>query len=82
MVAQGDFPRSSDRDDFRTLGARLRRLIRRTGLTHSEKPEVVGQIMSTDISAALVQSRLSEGAGGVSGAPVPARPIATPVRSH
>lgn len=56
MVSQGDFLRYSDLDDFRTLGARLRQLIRRSGQTHSEKPEVVRQIMSTDISAAYVDT--------------------------
>ncbi len=60
MVSQGDFLRYSDLDDFRTLGARLRQLIRRTGHTHSEKPEVVGQIMSTDISAAFLDTPIVE----------------------
>ena len=46
MVAQSDFLRYSDLDDYRTLGARVKALIRRSGLTHSDKPEVVGQIMS------------------------------------
>lgn len=60
MVSQGDFLRYSDLDDFRTLGARLRQLIRRSGQTHTEKPEVVGQIMSTDISAAYVDTPIVE----------------------
>jgi CBS domain-containing membrane protein len=60
MVAQGDFLRYSDLDDFRTLGARLRQLITRSGQTHSDKPEVVGQIMSTNVSSAFVDTPIVE----------------------
>ena len=60
MVAQGDFLRYSDLDDFRTLGARLRQLILRTRHTHSDKPEVVGQIMSTNVSSAFVHTPIVE----------------------
>ncbi|WP_426100882.1 HPP family protein [Massilia sp. TSP1-1-2] len=60
MVSQGDFLRYSDLDDFRTLGARLRQLIVRTRHTHSDKPEVVGQIMSTHISSAFVDTPIVE----------------------
>jgi CBS domain-containing membrane protein len=60
MVSQGDFLRYSDLDDFRTLGARLRQLIARTRRTHSDKPEVVGQIMSTAISSAMVDTPIVE----------------------
>ena len=60
IVSQGDFLRYSDLDDFRTLGARLRQLIARTRHTHSNKPEVVGQIMSTDVSCASVDTPIVE----------------------
>lgn len=60
MVAQGDFLRFSDLDDFHTLGARLRQLIRRTGRTHSDKPEVVGQIMTAPVTAAYVDTPIVE----------------------
>ena len=59
MVSQGDFLRYSDLDDFRTLGARLRQLIMRTRHTHSDKPEVVGQIMSKQVSAAQVDTPIA-----------------------
>jgi CBS domain-containing membrane protein len=60
MVAQSDFLRYSDLDDFRTLGARLRALIRRSGLTHSDAPEVVGQIMSAPVQGAYVDTPIVE----------------------
>ena len=60
MVAQSDFLRYSDLDDFRTLGARLRKLIQRTGLTHSDKPEVVGQIMTAPVQGAYVDTPIIE----------------------
>lgn len=60
MVAQSDFLRYSDLDDFRTLGARLRTLIKRTGQTHSDKPEVVGQIMSAPVRGAYVDTPIVE----------------------
>ena len=60
MVAQGDFLRHSDLDDFRTLGARLRNLIRRTGLSHSDKPEVVGQIMTQQVQRAYLDTPIVE----------------------
>ncbi len=60
IVSQGDFLRYSDLDDFRTLGARLRQLIMRTRHTHSDKPEVVGQIMSTAVESAFVDTPIVE----------------------
>lgn len=60
MVAQGDFLRHSDLDDFRTLGARLRNLIRRSGLSHSERPEVVGQIMTAEVQRAWIDTPIVE----------------------
>lgn len=60
MVTQGDFLRYSDLDDFRTLGARLRNLIRRSGRTHSDKPEVVGQIMTAAVKGAYVDTPIVE----------------------
>ena len=60
IVSQGDFLRYSDLDDYRTLGARLRHLISRTGQTHSDKPEVVGQIMSAAVKGAYVDTPIVE----------------------
>ena len=60
IVAQSDFLRYSDLDDFRTLGARLRKLLRRTRHTHSSKPEVVGQIMTEAVKGAYVDTPIVE----------------------
>ena len=60
MVAQSDFLRYSNLDDFRTLGARLRKLIGRSGLTHTDKPEVVGQIMTAPVQGAFVDTPIVE----------------------
>ena len=60
MVAQSDFLRYSDLDDFNTLGARLRKLIHRTRHTHSDKPEVVGQIMTQAVKGAYIDTPIVE----------------------
>ena len=60
MVAQSDFLRYADLDDFRTLGARLRNLLQRTRGTHSDKPEVVGQIMTAAVQGAYVDTPIVE----------------------
>ncbi len=60
MVSQGDFLRHGDLDDFDTLRSRLRELIRRSPLTHSDKPEVVGQIMTTRVKAAHIDTPIVE----------------------
>lgn len=45
MVTQGDFLSHSGLDDYHTVRQKLRRFLRRSGVTHTEKAEVVGQIM-------------------------------------
>lgn len=47
IVTQGDFLRHSGLDDFTSLPARLRHFLRPSGRSHGDKPEVVGQIMTT-----------------------------------
>lgn len=47
-----DFLRHADIDSPREMGAKLRRLLRRTPHTHSDKPEVVGQIMTMAVKTA------------------------------
>jgi CBS domain-containing membrane protein len=46
IVTHSDFLRHSDHDDYGSLRDGLRRLVQRIPLTHSDKPEVVGQIMT------------------------------------
>jgi len=60
MLAQSDFLRYADLDDLSTLGARLRRLIHRTRHTHSDKPEVVGQIMTQAVKGAYIDTPIVE----------------------
>ncbi len=46
IVTRSDFLRHAELQDQRSIGARLRAFLARTTNTHSDKPEVVGQIMS------------------------------------
>ena len=46
IVTQSDFLQHSGLDDFRGIGQSVQRFLHRSGSTHSEKAEVVGQIMS------------------------------------
>ena len=49
IVTVADFMRHADLDGHEGLAQRLRSLIRRSGTTHSSKPEVVGQIMMREV---------------------------------
>ena len=46
IVTQSDFLRHSGADDYASIGNSLQRFLRRSGVTHTEKAEVVGQIMT------------------------------------
>ncbi|CAN7672247.1 HPP family protein [Pseudoduganella sp. LjRoot289] len=54
VVTQSDFLNHSGLDDLRSVRHKLRRFLSRTGLTHSEKAEVVGQIMTTKPAVATL----------------------------
>ncbi|MET3133950.1 CBS domain-containing membrane protein [Oxalobacteraceae bacterium GrIS 1.11] len=45
IISQGDFFEHVDLDDYRGMRRKLHRFLRRSGVSHTEKPEVVGQIM-------------------------------------
>ncbi|RSZ57261.1 HPP family protein [Massilia atriviolacea] len=60
IVTQTDFLRHSDLDVYKGLGQRLRALLQRSGLTHSDKPEVVGQIMTARVATAHVKTPIVE----------------------
>ena len=49
IVTQNDFLQHGELDEYRSFRQRLRRFIDRIPLSHSEKPEVVGQIMSSKV---------------------------------
>ena len=52
IVTRADFIRNAELHAYRTLGTRLRDLLRRTPQSHSSKDEVVGQIMSAPVRTA------------------------------
>lgn len=49
IVTQADFLQQLDPGEYKTVGERLRKLLRRTLGMHSVKPEVVGQIMCKEV---------------------------------
>lgn len=60
MLTAADFVRYAGTERLVGLGERLRRLIRRTPELYSDKPEVVGQIMSTSVVSAKVDTTIAE----------------------
>ncbi|GJI92402.1 HPP family protein [Duganella hordei] len=46
IVTQSDFLEHGGLDDYRGIRQQLQRFLRKTGVTHTEKAEVVGQIMT------------------------------------
>lgn len=52
IVTQTDFLQHIDLGEYKTIGERLSRLLRRTLGIHSDKPEVVGQIMTQAVKTA------------------------------
>jgi CBS domain-containing membrane protein len=60
IVTVADFMRNVDRDQHEGLTARLRALLRPSGTTHSERPEVVGQIMTRQVRVASAERYLLE----------------------
>jgi CBS domain-containing membrane protein len=53
IVTQFDFLKQADLDQLDHFTDRLRHLLKRTPRTHSDKPEVVGQIMTSAVRTAL-----------------------------
>lgn len=60
IVTAGDFLRHAQLDDIAGLPARLRQLLRASTTTHSDKLEVVGQIMSRKVRVASTGRPLVE----------------------
>jgi CBS domain-containing membrane protein len=58
IVTQADFMRHADLDSHEGLGMKIRDFLRATGLTHSDKPEAVGQIMTRRVRVASEDRRL------------------------
>ncbi len=60
IVTVADFMRHADLDRHEGIGERLRALVRRSGTVNSEKPEVVGQLMTREVRVASVNRHVSE----------------------
>lgn len=60
IVTQSDFMKHAQLDDFDSFGAKFRDFIRRTLRTHSDKAEVVGQIMSKPVKTATTTTHIVE----------------------
>ena len=60
IVTVADFMRHAGMDKPRGIHGRLRRLVTPSGRVHSEKPEVIGQIMTTHVRKLTVDRYLTE----------------------
>jgi CBS domain-containing membrane protein len=60
IVSQSDFLRHSDLDEYVSFAERLRRFLMNSPDTHSEKPEVVGQIMTPNVVTAKEHTPIVE----------------------
>jgi CBS domain-containing membrane protein len=60
IVTMADFMRHADLDRHEGLGERLRALLRASGITHTDRPEVVGQIMTRQVRVASANRPVSE----------------------
>ena len=60
IITVADFMRAADLDLYDGFDAKLRQLVRSTRSVYSEKPEVVGQIMTRNVRVAGRQRRLVE----------------------
>jgi len=60
IVTVADYMRHADLDQHDGIGERLRGLVRRLGLTHNDRPEVVGQIMTRQVRVASADRYLIE----------------------
>lgn len=59
IVTQRDFMKGIDLDNLTTVESRLRALLKRTPGPNSDKPEVVGQIMSTPAQTATTDTHIA-----------------------
>jgi CBS domain-containing membrane protein len=60
IVTLADFMRAAELDLHAGFDAKLRALIRRSGLSHGDKPEVVGQIMTRQVRVASLDRPVAE----------------------
>jgi CBS domain-containing membrane protein len=60
IITTADFMRLANLEMRDGIGERLRRLIKSSDTTHSDKPEVVGQIMTRQVRVATVTQKVTE----------------------
>lgn len=60
IITVADFMRHADLDRHEGLAQRLREMLRRSGITHTDRPEVVGQIMTRQVRVASWDRPLAE----------------------
>jgi CBS domain-containing membrane protein len=60
IVTQSDFLKHSELDEYVSFAERLRRFLMNSPDTHSDKPEVVGQIMTSNVVTAKMDTPLVE----------------------
>ncbi|WP_036773919.1 HPP family protein [Polaromonas glacialis] len=60
IVTLADFMRAAELDVYEGFDGKLRQLLRTTGSVYSDKPEVVGQIMTRNVRVASMERRLVE----------------------
>ena len=60
IVTVSDFMRHAELDRHEGIGDRFRALMRRSGSVHSDKPEVVGQLMTREVRVASINRHVSE----------------------
>ncbi len=60
IVTTADFMRHADIGVHEGIGERLRAMMRRAGVTHTDRPEVVGQIMTRQVRVASADRHLVE----------------------
>ncbi len=60
IVTLVDFMKHANLDKYGSFNDKLRQLIRRTRNTHSQKPEVVGQIMTTAVQTVSTDTHIVE----------------------
>lgn len=60
IVTQSDFMKHAQLDEYHTFGEKFNGFIKRTLHTHSQKPEVVGQIMTAEVKTATTSTHIVE----------------------
>jgi CBS domain-containing membrane protein len=60
IVTRADFMRHADVELHRTLGEKLRAFLKQTTTLHTDKPEVVGQIMASQVRVASADRHIIE----------------------